>query len=294
MRSIIAFVLRINAWFLRLWPRSWLRASGSLLGFLWIDLFRFRRRIVMTNLEIAFPEKSVEEKTRIGRESVYNLGRNFAEFFMIPAMTEGWLRRHLVFEGEENLRAAQALGKGMFFLTLHLGNGDIGANAIAMRFCEVFLITKRFKNRLFDDLWFSIRGAKGVKYIDAHGPSNAFDILKALKKNAGLVFVVDQYMGKPYGIATNFFGKRTGTAYGLALFSQKTKAPVLPVYTYEGDDGKMHVVFEPMMDLSSFIVEDKKQSMQNLTQAFCDKVEEIIRRHPEQWLWVHRRWKNFD
>jgi KDO2-lipid IV(A) lauroyltransferase len=294
MRSIIAFVLKIFAVFLSLWPRSWVRACGGALGFLWIDFFKFRRKIVLDNLDIAFPEWSPEKKLEVGRKSVYFLGYNFAEFFMIPAMNERWLRRNVVFEGVDNLIKAREKKKGVYFLTLHLGNGDMGANAIAMRFCDVYLITKRFKNKLFNDIWFSIRGAQGVHYIDAHGPSNAFDILKALKKNAGLVFVVDQYMGKPYGIATRFFGKRTGTAYGLALFAQKTKSPVVPVYTFEGEDGKMHIVFEPEMDLQPFIVEDKSQSLLNITQHFCDKVEEIIRRHPEQWLWVHRRWKNFD
>lgn len=294
MRSIIAFVLKVFAVFLSLWPRSWVRACGGALGFLWIDFFKFRRQIVLDNLDIAFPEWSPGKKLEVGRKSVYFLGYNFAEFFMIPAMNERWLRRNVVFEGVDNLIKAREKKKGVYFLTLHLGNGDMGANAIAMRFCDVYLITKRFKNKLFNDIWFSIRGAQGVHYIDAHGPSNAFDILKALKKNAGLVFVVDQYMGKPYGIATRFFGKRTGTAYGLALFAQKTKSPVVPVYTFEGEDGKMHIVFEPEMDLQPFIVEDKSQSLLNITQHFCDKVEEIIRRHPEQWLWVHRRWKNFD
>ena len=139
-----------------------------------------------------------------------------------------------------------------------------------------------------------ITNGKGVKYIDAHSPTNAFEIFKALKKNSMVAFVVDQFMGKPFGIATQFFGKRTGSAYGLALFAQKTKSPIVPVYTYEGSDKKMHVVFEPVIDINPFIVEDKTQSLQNITQHFCDKVEEIIRRHPEQWMWVHRRWKDIE
>ncbi len=294
MRFLISFVLRVFARFLRIWPRSWLRAWGGILGFLWIDVFRFRRDIVLANLKIAFPEWSASQRLQVGRESVYQLGYNFAEFFMIPAMDEAWLKKNVVFEGVENFIKAHNQKKGIYFLTLHLGNGDIAANAVAMRFCELFIITKKFKNKLFNDIWFSIRGAKGVKYIEAHGPSNAFEIMKALKKNAAVIFVVDQFMGKPYGMATKFFGQRTGTAYGLALFAQKTKSPVVPTYTYNGPDGKMHIVFEPIVDLTPFVSDDKEQTLRNLTQHFCDIVERIVVLYPEQWLWVHRRWKDFE
>ena len=100
-------------------------------------------------------------------------------------------------------------------------------------------------------------------------------------------------MGKPYGVASTFFGRRTGTAYGLALFALKTKSPVLPIYTYEGRDKKLHIVIEPAVDTSAYVTEDKEESQAKLTQAFNDKLEEIVRKHPEQWMWVHRRWKDF-
>jgi KDO2-lipid IV(A) lauroyltransferase len=86
---------------------------------------------------------------------------------------------------------------------------------------------------------------------------------------------------------------RTNAAWNTALFAQKTKAPVLPIYTYEGKDGKVHVVVEPAMDLTQSLVEDKDQTIANLTQSFTDKLESIVRKHPEQWMWVHRRWKDF-
>jgi KDO2-lipid IV(A) lauroyltransferase len=274
-------------------PRQWLRKSGAWLGFLWFDVFQFRKKIVLDNLEIAFPEWPLEKRLEVGRQSVYNLGYNATELLTVPFIDKTWIKKNNVFEGYENIEKARALGKGMLFLSLHLGNGDLGATMIVMQGQELFLITKRFKTKWFDNMWFSIRGAKGVQYIDAHAPNNAFDILKALKKNAAVVFVLDQFMGKPYGIAAKFFGRETGTAYGLALFAQKTKAPVLPIYTYEGPDKKMHMVIEPAMDLSPYIAADKDQTTLNLTQAFNNKLEEIVRKHPEQWMWVHRRWKEF-
>lgn len=293
MQLLIKFLVKILVFLSSLVPRRTLRLSGSWIGFLWFDVLGVRKKIVLDNLDTAFPEKSSHEKLAIGRQSVYQLGYNFAEFFFIPSIDQKWIEKNVVFEGWENIEKARALNKGMFFLTLHLGNGDLAANTIAMKGQGIYIITKRFKSKWLDDLWFSVRGAKGVKYIDAHAPNNAFEILKALKKNAGVTFVLDQFMGKPYGVASKFFGKATGTAYGLALFSQKTKAPVLPIYTFEGQDGKLHVVVEPELDTTGYVVEDKGETISRLTQFFCDKIEEIVRKHPEQWMWVHRRWKEF-
>lgn len=293
MKSLIKAFVKVISILSSCFPRQMLRKMGSWVGFLWFDVFGFRREIILNNLKIAFPEWTEEQRRGVGRESVYQLGYNFAEMFTIPALDQKWLEKHAVIEGWENLEKAAEQNKGLLFLTLHLGNGDIGASTIAMRGQEIYIITKRFKTKWFDEMWFAVRGGQGVRYIDAHSANNAFEILKALKRKAGVVFVLDQYMGKPFGIASSFFGKKTGTAYGLALFVQKTKAPVVPVYTYEGADQKLHTVIEPAMDLAKWVVDDKEQTISQLTQAFNDKLEMIIRKHPEQWMWVHRRWKEF-
>ena len=294
MKSLIKFFIRVVSYFLFLLPRSWVRALGSVIGFLWVDFFRVRRDVIFGNLKIAFPEWSEEKRIQIGRKSVYNMGHGFFEFFTVPHLNKKWLETQVVFEGQENLQKARAEGKGILALSLHLGNGDLGSTAIVMNGQPVTIITKVFKNPFFNDLWFSFRGAQGVKYIDAHGDKTSFDILKALKRQEAVVFVLDQFMGKPYGIATSFFGKQTGTAYGLSLFAMRTKAPVVPIYTYEGADHKMHVVFEPAVPVLDLVSEDKEASTLAITQRFNDKIEEVIKKHPEQWMWVHRRWKDFE
>lgn len=294
MKSFIRFCLIKISQFLILLPRNLLRACGGVLGFLWIDLLGFRKRIIKENLDIAFPEKTATEKKKIGRLSVYNLAYNFAEFFILPALTPKWIDKNVVFEGVEHCYEAQKLNKGVFFLSMHIGHSDMAANAIAMKVMPIYIITKVFKNKLLNDFWFSIRGAQGVQYIDAHGPNNAFEILKALKKKAAITFVLDQHMGRPFGIPTQFFGKRVGTAYGLALFVLKTGAPVVPVYPYEGEDGKIHVVFLPQLDMTPFITDNKDESIQKMTQHFTDVIESCVRKHPEQWMWVHRRWKGIE
>lgn len=293
MKSLTKSFIRGFSFVLFLLPRSLTRSLGAVIGFLWVDLLRVRRRVIMDNLRIAFPEWSEEKRLKVGRASVYNMGRGFFEVFLVPHLNQKWLEQEVVFEGEERLKSALQQGRGILALSLHLGNGDVGSSAIVMKGYALSIITKVFKNKFMNDLWFSFRGGQGVGYIDAHSDKNSFEILKALKRQEIVVFVLDQFMGRPYGIATTFFGKRTGTAYGLALFAVKTKAPVLPIYTYEGQDRKIHVVFGPEIPVQELVTDDRDGSLLAITQRFNDKIEEVIKEHPEQWMWVHRRWKDF-
>lgn len=281
-------------WLLYVLPHFFIVCVGNLLAFLWIDLFKVRRDVIMHNLHIAFPEWSDEKSSNIARRSIYKMARGAALIFTIPFWQKKDLETRMIFHGEEHLKKALEKNKGVFLLSLHLGTGDLAAAALMMKGYPISIITKRFKNKLVDDLWFSVRSGQGVKFIEAHGKTTAFDILKVLKKNQSVCFVVDQFMGKPYGIETTFFGRKTGTAYGLALFYLKTRSPIVPIYTYLDETDKIHICFDPTLDVEPLISEDKEKSILSMTQAFNDKLEEIIRRFPEHWMWVHRRWKDFE
>lgn len=269
------------------WLFSWL-------GILWFDILRIRRKDVLRHIGIAFPEMSESEKVKMGRTSMRLLTAQMGDFLTLPYITQQWVNKNVVYHGTEHVEVALKEGRGVFLLGMHIGNGDLAANLIALKKWDLHLITKFFKNQNLNKIWFSIRGYHGVKYIEPHGEKTPFQILKALKSNGLVVFVLDQYMGKPFGISSTFFGKKTGTAQGLALFYLKTKAPVVPVYCYEGDDHKTHLVFEPALFLSDKLSEDKEASIARLTQYFCDITEAAIRKHPEQWMWLHRRWKKFE
>lgn len=266
---------------------------GSILALFWFDVLRFRRGIIVSNLQIAFPEMTEEERIRFGRRSLRSFATHIFEIFMIPFLDKEWHRKNVVFHGEENYRNAMAQGKGVLLLSLHLGHGDLGASVIQMQGYPITIITKFFKGEFLNRIWFYFRGAQGVEFIAPHGEKTPFDILKALKKQRGVVFVVDQYMGPPYGIESRFFGHLTGSAFGLGLFMSKTEAPVVPLYALPGEDGKLHVHFEEPLDLLKLSTGNKKEDLAVWTQAVNDKLEEIIRRYPEQWMWIHRRWKEF-
>lgn len=273
-------------------PRRARHAFGWMLGFLWWDVFRLRRFTIFRNLCIAFPDLPKRRKIEIARESLTWMGVHFLEFLTIPALGPGDLGRKVVFEGIEHYEKARAGGKGVYFLSLHVGNGDFGVALMSMAGIPIHLISKKFKQKWINDFWFGVRESRGTRFIDPHGPKTPFEILKAIGKNEVVVFVLDQFMGKPYGIETRFFGRKTGTAYGLALFALKTGSPVLPVYTYTDPSGRTRVVFEE--PIPRVEVEDRDLQILQMTEKYNEALENIIRRHPEQWMWVHRRWKTWE
>lgn len=286
-----AFAISL-AIFFWIFPRPLRWAFGVFLGSLWFDVLKLRRFTLLKNVSIAFPEKSKEDRLRIARVSMHNLCYNFVEFCMMPFMNQQWLEKDVVFHGLENYEKAKLKGRGILMLSLHIGNGDVGLAALALKGIQVNSISKKFKNRFLNEFWFGVRERLGTRFWEPHGSSLAFDILKACRQNGSVVFVLDQFMGKPFGIETRFFGRKTGTAYGLALFALKTKAPVLPIYTYRDAQLRTHVVFDDEVIFEK--VEDKDLQIQLMTQKYNDRLETIVRRHPEQWMWVHRRWKKWE
>lgn len=284
--------LSLLAWFLGLIPRKIQWGMGQVIAFLWWDVFRLRRFTLYRNISIVFPDAGKEEKLKIIRGSLANMGYNFLEILQIPRYRAEDVDRDFVFEGVANYEAARAKNKGLLFLSLHLGNGDLGVTAMSLKGIHVHLISKKFRNPTANRIWFGLRETKGTRFIDPHGRETPFQILKALKNKEAVTFVLDQFMGKPYGIPTRFFGRKTGTAYGLALFATKTRAPVVPVYSYRDADLRIHVVFEPEVPLVEN--EDKDLQMSEMTQRYNGVLEKLILRHPEQWMWVHRRWKKWE
>ncbi|MGZ3691777.1 MAG: lysophospholipid acyltransferase family protein [Pseudobdellovibrio sp.] len=263
---------------------------AKILAFIWIDVFQIRKNVILDNIKTAFPDIGPERQNEIAKNSMVALSRSFFDVMKIPSLTDKWIDQNVIFEGEENIKKIQSENSGMFFLCLHIGSGDLAGAIASRRIKPITLISKRFTNRFLDSFWFGLRERSQTLFIDAHAKNNAFEILSALKDKRGVVFVLDQFMGKPYGVESKFFGVTTGTAYGLALFAKKTNKPVYPLYTYWDEDHKLHICVEPAIDLSRELSETNEV----ITNKFNQVLERIIRLHPDHWMWVHKRWKTFE
>ncbi len=283
--EIFSFIFCLMPWWLN-------TLLGKTLAFLWVDILSLRKKVVYDNIDLAFPGTAEKIKKQWMRQSLYVLCRSFFDVIRIPHLKTSWIEKNINFLGIENLKPYE--NSGVLFMSLHMASGDLAGAVFSEKIKPLSLISKRFTNEFIDEFWFSVRTKSKTEFIDAHGKSNAFEILKALKKNRGVVFVVDQFMGKPFGVESKFFGHTTGTAYGLALFAQKTKAPVLPLSTFWGADGRLNVTVGPVIDFSDIITDDKDSNNVLMTNRMNDVVADIIRKNPAQWMWVHRRWKVFE
>lgn len=290
MRKLARLFSTVFAFIVNLLPWRFNVMFADFLAWLWVDVLNLRQKVVYSNIDIAFPGTPEETKKQWMKKSIYVLGRNFIDMGRIPYLSEEWMKDNVIVHGLENVPRDQ----GFFFVTLHLGGGDLAVAAISEKVAPLSLITKRFSNAFADEFWFSLRTQSKSEFIDAHSKNNAFEILKALRLKRAVVFVLDQFMGKPYGIETEFFGKKTGTAYGLALFALKTKAPVLPLYTYWDDNNRLHIGVAPAIKIDDVQTDDKSEAQRVITNRFNAALEDIIRRWPDQWMWVHRRWKDFE
>jgi KDO2-lipid IV(A) lauroyltransferase len=304
MNHLIKFGVKCFCYLLFITPEFIRHFLGKSFGIFWFDIIRFRRKIVLHNLTLAFPDLTLDEKIQIGRASLIDLCISFFETFTLPLLDKKWMDENIVFHGLEHCEMALQKGRGILFLSMHVGHGDMAINMISLKGIPISVITKKFSNKLSNDIWFQIRGQHGSQFIEAHGPKTAFEILRNCRENKGVIFVIDQHMGPPYGIDTTFFGHRVGTAYGLALFALKTKAPVIPVYTYRDLQNKTHIVFDseiPLIprgladeDKSHKETEEEKQNyLRNMTQVYNDYIEGIVKKHPDKWMWIHKRWKGW-
>jgi Kdo2-lipid IVA lauroyltransferase/acyltransferase len=282
---------RLLAISVALLPASCRRGLVRALAWLWFDAIRFRRRLILENLGRAFPEWTEVRRREIGRESLRHLCAAAIETCQLPFMSRENYRRQVSVEGEEHFERARAGGRGVLLLTLHLGNVEMAMAALSLHGVPLHVIAKRFRSRFVTRLVFDLRKSFGTRFIDPHGPRTAMEILRGCGRNEAVVFVLDQYMRPQYGVETTFFGHRTGTASGLALFALKSRAPVIPVYSYRDASHRLRIVFEEPVPIPEAV--ERSTRVQTLTQAYNDRLEAIVRRHPGQWMWVHRRWKPF-
>jgi KDO2-lipid IV(A) lauroyltransferase len=277
------------SWIIVHLPHTIQNAVGSALGLLWFDVFRIRRDVVLANIERAFPEMSEQDRIKLGRRALENFGRNIVDYAYLPFLDRQNFRSLFEARGLDVLDNALKEGRGVILLTLHLGHGDLACACLSLMGYPVYMVSKFFKLRWLNDLWFGMRRRLGTEFIPPRDSS--FALLRALKKNGLVVFPLDQFTGPPIGVKTKFFGHETGTAAGLAMMAQRARCPVVAGYTWRTPDGKHQICVTKRIDVT--FGENRDLSLTQYTQSFNDLLEEIVRKHPDQWMWIHKRWKKF-
>ncbi len=289
MAHITEYLLfQLVGFFLRMFPLSVVRRMGATVGEFVGATLGYRRAVTLDNLRNAFPE--MEEKTLEGimRSSFRSVSTALFEFMCFPWLSVDVINDVIKIENPELIREMYARGKGIILLTAHFGNWELLAQSIPVKTgIPVYVIVKPQANRRVD----SKINAWRTKFGNIAVPmeSSVRELLKVLREKRAIGIVGDQTAAKE-SAAVPFFGRDVPTFEGPAMFSLKTGAPMLVGFAVRQPDGNYLAQFfeVPSSDLIAYT----PANILTLTKRHVAMTEAIIRKHPEQWMWMHKRWKH--
>jgi len=289
MRQRLEFAV---AWFiirtLSVLPRPLARGAAILLAWT-VYLVHIRlRKVGMRNLALAFPEKSHHQRAQILRGEFTSLGRQLAEVCHFPRYTLENVGKVIVYDGFENYERAYARHKGVLFLTAHFGGWELSAFTHSMHGHWMHVVMRPMDNVYLNSMIRQYRTMHGNQTVDKDDFVRG--LLAAMKKGEVVGILMDTNMTPPQGIFVDFFGVPACTANGLARIALRTDAAVVPTFTiWDAQLGKYRLRFDPAVQLIR--TGDDEADVRANTQQFNQIIEDYVRRYPDQWLWVHRRWK---
>jgi KDO2-lipid IV(A) lauroyltransferase len=269
-------------------PRGLGRLFADLLAWTVYHGFGRLRRVGQRNLELALPDQSLAERDNILRGAYRHLGWQLVEFCRMarytPANTRSWIRT----EGLDHYLAASARGKGVLILTGHLGAWELSSFYHSMMGHPMGMVIRRLDNRRLDQYVNAIRCLHGNRVL--HKDEFARGLLSAMHAGEAVGILMDTNMTPPQGVFVDFFGIPACTASGLARVALKTGAAVLPGFMLWEPAEKMYVLhFGPQLQFAR--TGNAEADILAATQTCASTTESWIRRYPDQWLWIHRRWK---
>jgi Kdo2-lipid IVA lauroyltransferase/acyltransferase len=269
-------------------PRRIARDLGALIGRIAFLLTPRLRRTGDLNLRLAFPEKTASERRKILRTLYRNLGWLLAEFCQMPRYTPDLSRSFIRYEGLEHYLAARDQGKGVLVLTGHLGAWELSSFYHSLMGYPMSIVIRRLDNPLVDGLVNQIRCLHGNQVL--HKDDFARGLLAAMKRGETVGILMDTNMTPPQGVFVDFFGHAACTGSGLARVARRTGATVVPGFLLWDEATQQYVLrFGAALDLP--VTEDAEADALAYTALFTRVVEEYVRQYPDQWLWLHRRWK---
>ncbi len=267
-------------------PHGAVRALGASVGLSFYALDRAHRRIAVSNLMQAFPLRSVQECRAIARGVFAHFGRLLFEILKFSTLSPAQMMRRVEFEGEDRARLAYAQGKGVLFFTGHFGFWELHALVHGLRLRPIGVLARALDNPNLNRLLEQVRSKTGNSVIYRQGAVRR--VLKTLAAGDGVALLIDQHMHSPDAIWVNFFQRPAATTSTLAALALRTGAPVVPVFAVPLPAGRYRMIYEHPVEPPA---SDRPDAIREFTQRCTDVLEMYVRRRPDLWLWMHRRWR---
>jgi KDO2-lipid IV(A) lauroyltransferase len=268
-------------------PWRMVSALGGTLGLLVYALDGSRRRVTLDNLGRAFPGRPIAERRRIARSVFGHFGRMVFELLKFSALAPDEMLARVEFEGEEHARQAYAAGHGVFFLTAHFGCWEMNGLVHALHLAPIGLMARALDNPLLHRLLERARQCTGNFVIYRKGGIRR--TLRAIESGQGVAILIDQHIHGPDAVQVDYFNRPAATTTALAALALRTGARVIPVFAVPTGPGRYRMIYERAVDAPPA---DSVDPIREFTQRCTDVLEMYVRRYPELWLWMHRRWRD--
>ncbi len=267
-------------------PMAAVRGCGTVLGRLVYRVDRLHRQIALANLAAAFPGRPEAERRAIARGMFAHFARLLLELLRASRWSDAELLAHVEVEGDERVRQAYARGRGVLFFTGHFGYWELQALAHALTFEPMAVLVRPLDNPRLDALLEAVRTRTGNTTIARQGAVRK--VMRVLAARHGVGLLIDQHLHSADAVTVDFFQRPAATTSALAALALRTGAPVIPLFALPLPGGRYRLVYEHAVEPPRA---DTPDAVREFTQRCTDVLEMYVRRHPELWLWMHRRWR---
>ncbi len=285
-RAEYALVLAVRGLVGSLPPKA-ARAIGALVGLTFYAVDGAHRRLAIAQLQAAFPVRTAAECRTIARGTFIHFGQLLVTMLRASTLTPAQLLDTIEVEGDDRVRAALAAGKGAIVFSGHFGYWELHGLAHAMVLSPMSVLARPLDNPYLHKLLERMRRATGNRVIYRQGALRK--VLRALNANECVAMLIDQHMHGADAVTVDFFGRPASTTSALASLALRTGAPLVPAFAIPLADGRCRLVYEHAVELPSPGTPDPVLA---LTQRCTDVLEMHVRRSPNLWLWMHRRWRS--
>ncbi len=270
----------------------------SVATFLWWDVIKFRRHIVLLNLSVVFARNHSETMQayrlrleKIGRKSIWHACFGVIEILERFAWTKETVNERVRFHGFEKLNMfSDGRPSGFFIMTAHLGAWELATYSLVARDVKMAILTRYLRSGFWDYIWVRSRLRFGLRM---HGESNSGRaVVRSIRQGYTVAFMMDQHTGSPHGIESNFLGLSAWSPKGLAVLSRALKAPVIEGYLMRDEKGKYDVYIGDLIPGCTESCPDKDEAVDLHVRLCNERMQVWIRQYPEQYLWLHRRFKS--
>ena len=270
----------------RVIPAPLVERVGAVLGLAFFVLDRAHRRVAEQNVAAAFPARTARERRQIVRGAFAHFGRLLFALLKFSTLSPDAMLARIEFEGEERVRLAHAQGKGVLFVTGHFGFWELQAMVHALRLGPMAVLARSLDNCRLNGLLEAMRTRTGNSVIYRQGAMRR--VMRLLQSGQGVGILIDQHIQSRDAIYVSFFDRLAATTPAVAALALRTGAPVVPLFALPLGGLRYRLVYEAPVEPPPAASAD---AIHEFTQRCTDVLEMYVRRHPELWLWMHRRWR---